>query len=39
GWACFTPLEELPENIRELYTWTPQNVEKAKALMAEAQLW
>lgn len=36
GWACFTPLEELPAATRELYTWTPQNVDKAKALLAEA---
>lgn len=35
-WACYTPLEECPETIKEIYTWTPENPTKAKALLAEA---
>lgn len=36
GWPSFTPLEELPDEIREIYEWKPENVAKAKALLAEA---
>jgi len=37
SWPSYTPVEELPANIREIYEWTPENVEKAKQLLAEAE--
>lgn len=36
GWASFTPLEELPEDTREIYEWKPENVDKARQLLADA---
>ena len=35
-WDCYTPLDECPAAIQEIYRWSPDNVAKAKALLAEA---
>jgi len=35
-WPCFTPLEELPAGIREIYDYKPENIAKAKQLLADA---
>ena len=32
----YIPIEELPEEIRQIYEWKPENVDKAKQLLAEA---
>jgi peptide/nickel transport system substrate-binding protein len=34
--AYFTPLEEMPADVREAFTWTPNNVTKAKQLLTDA---
>ncbi len=36
SWPEFTPLEELPADIREIYEWKPENVAKAKQLLTDA---